>query len=539
MSFFVKKGPERSRDLERILELPERDAFALGESIREPLSDLLRTDTGTQTLRPLQAVSLVEAHDIGGVVVLMAVGEGKTLVSFLMPVVLKAKRPLLLVPGKLKQKTLREFEDLKINWQHHPNYRVESYEMVSTHPKLLETLRPDLIVLDESHKLKNKKAGCTKRVWKYWHKYEDITVIPMSGTLSTRSFFDWWHLQLMALPDGLSVLPYDWREMDRWARALDEKIEDRIGLGALSAFGGDFKQARVGFGEKLQKTPGIIASDAQSLKASIYVEIERFDVPKIDKYIGLLNAKWELPNGTELMSGSDMWRHSREIANGFFYYWTEEAPDEWREARKECNAFIRRTLNYSRTYETPSQIFEAYSKQPQIVDWVRVRDTFIPDTAAEWFSADVLEKAMEEVQKYHGILWFEHTAVGEGLKSLGMRVFGSGGMEIETGVPIDKVTGPIAASIGACGEGFNLQNWSYNLLLNCTPSGKTWEQLIGRTHRYGQKADNVFFKLLVTSDVQFDDFKQAFADAEYIQAITGQRQKLTIADVISGEEWKK
>ena len=66
-------------------------------------------------------------------------------------------------------------------------------------------------------------------------------------------------------------------------------------------------------------------------------------------------------------------------------------------------------------------------------------------------------------------------------------------------------------------------------MLHATPTGKQWEQMIGRTHRYGQDADAVRVQVLTVVDEQVAGFEQAQADAEYIQQTTGQKQKLCLA----------
>lgn len=478
-------------------------------------------------LHPLQALAIGEAAELGGAVILLPVGQGKTLVSFLLPTAMEAKRPLLLVPGKLRHKTAVEFRQLEKHWQRPKNLVIESYETVSNNPNFISNLRPDLIIADESHKLKNPKAGCTKRVWKFWRDNE-IAFVPMSGTLTNRSFFDWWHLQAMALPDDLCVLPFAWTEAALWSSALDEKTTDRVGLGALKAFGATVPEAREGYGRLLKRVPGVIAAETKNVSASILIEVKKLDFSEITKNIDTLKKDWVLPDGTEITEASDFWRHSREIANGFFYRWAEEPPEEWREARRAYHRHVREALRCSRKWETPSQVREALRNDAAISNWNRIEKTFEPRTEAVWLDESVVEIA----SKAAGLVWYEHKAVGAKLAQH-LPTFGSQGRNIKTGQSIIDFNGAAAAvSVGALGEGFNLQRWSSNTVLNCTPSGKTWEQMMGRTHRAGQEADTVTFELLTTTEIQRNDFKQALADAEYTQATTGQQQKLCLADIV-------
>ncbi len=62
------------------------------------------------------------------------------------------------------------------------------------------------------------------------------------------------------------------------------------------------------------------------------------------------------------------------------------------------------------------------------------------------------------------------------------------------------------------------------------PNGQRWEQLIGRTHRPGQKADEVIFDVAQFCYEQVNAFWQACADASYVQATMGDPQKILIAD---------
>jgi hypothetical protein len=529
---FTKPGPRPTREFKRILDLPQRNAERLGEKLAEVMTEDFRVPGGDMTLRPLQALALAEATDFGGAVVLLPVGQGKTLVSYLLPTVTGAKRPLLLVPGKLIEKTRIEFRELESQFRAPENLTIWSYEYLSTHPGALVDLEPDLIIADEAHKLKNTKAACTKRVWRYYKEHEPMFV-PMSGTLAKRSFFDWWHLQLMALPKPLWVLPDDWKQAEMWAAALDEKTRNRAGLGALSAFGSTLQEARAGFGAHLKAVPGIIAADTVDVEASLVIEVVRArPISVVQDALDRLEDYWTLPDGTELSEASEKWRHEREIANGFYYRWAEQPPQAWREARTDFNRFVRDVLHGSRTFTAPSEVVEAHRTAAPVERWFSIKDSFKPRTEAVWLSNAHVFEAARDVHINGGLLWYEHKAVGEKIKEW-VPVFGSHGRELSTGESLVEFKGKCAAvSVGACSEGFNLQRFDRNIVLNCTPTGDRWEQMLGRTHRAGQESDEVTVEVWTTAPQQIKDFKQALADARYIEGTTGQRQKLSYADVI-------
>ena len=119
-------GPRDTKDFKRILELPQRDAESTGAAIAGPLTEMLKKPNGEMILRSLQALALAEASDFKGALLLLPVGHGKTLVSYLLPTVLKAQKPLLLVPGKLKQKTQKEFKELSKHWKTPKNKTLKS-----------------------------------------------------------------------------------------------------------------------------------------------------------------------------------------------------------------------------------------------------------------------------------------------------------------------------------------------------------------------------------------------------------------------------
>jgi hypothetical protein len=85
-------------------------------------------------------------------------------------------------------------------------------------------------------------------------------------------------------------------------------------------------------------------------------------------------------------------------------------------------------------------------------------------------------------------------------------------------------------SIAAHGIGKNLQSWCNQLILCPPSSGHIWEQLLGRTHRPGQEADEVTVFVYVHTPRFAQALQQALVDAEYIQMSTGNAQKILFAD---------
>jgi hypothetical protein len=90
----------------------------------------------------------------------------------------------------------------------------------------------------------------------------------------------------------------------------------------------------------------------------------------------------------------------------------------------------------------------------------------------------------------------------------------------------------IIASIAAHSEGKNLERYSRNLVVAPMTSGKAWEQLLARTHRHGQQADEVVCEVFLHIPELRDSFEQARSDARYLEDTYGNRQKLNYADIV-------
>ncbi|TXH10115.1 MAG: hypothetical protein E6R03_15820, partial [Hyphomicrobiaceae bacterium] len=216
----VTKSPE----LDRIKALPRRiwtDAEA--EKLAKVMTETLKRPGGNMTLKPVQAVSLYEIQKYGGLVGHLRVGSGKTLVSLLAPRVLGIQNYALIVPASLREKTNRERVKYSQHWLMPPTYRIWSYEELGRvqGANILTTFKPQLLILDEAHKGKNRKAGVVRRLIRYMQEFPDTKVIVMSGTLLRNSIEDFGHLSGWALKER-SPLPLDIGTLKEWADSLED-----------------------------------------------------------------------------------------------------------------------------------------------------------------------------------------------------------------------------------------------------------------------------------------------------------------------------
>lgn len=539
------KGVEPSPELRRILAMPRRDPEAIGQAIAPVLTERLRLRWPERpppdiphALRWYQALALAEIHDFRGALVPLPVGAGKSLITILAPTVLRSQRACLLLPAKLREKAYREIEAYRQWWRVQPLIQVLSYETLSVRPDELLRLGPDALICDEAYNLKNPRSGRKKRVWRYMRMYPDTPFIPLTGTVQKKGFLDWWHIQRGALQPEIAVLPHSWPEVVQWNQALAPNLTQRRPVGALSLLcgqqGGDHEGVRKAYGERFRMTPGVITCPGGSCDASIQFTLEHMRHREIDTYMTEMRRTWETPDGTPFNEGSDLWRHARELANGYIYRWKVPGPKRWMEARREANAFLREILRHSRTLDTELQVWRAYPDEPALVRWREIKPTFTPETEPVWFTYDVIDAAVERARAQKALLWVEHTAVGRKISERhGIPYFARLGRDPQHGSIMDWPGGPCVVSTTAVGEGFNLQDrWHRNVILNITPGCKEYEQTMGRTHRQGQRSDLVEYTQLVLVQEQIAGFEKALAQARAAEQTDSQAKKLTVADVV-------
>lgn len=364
-----------SADIRRVYALPRRDWRIGIDEIARRCTDLLRTDKpcaccGGQrahvrvpphlgekhatigpdglvacrlrrvplALYPHQAAVLIEAVYCQGALVPVGVGRGKTLIGFLLVTVLESTRPMLVLQAGLIEKAKRNLAELSQYWKI-PNWiKIISYQVlgrVSGKEELIK-YNPDLLVFDEVHGLKSRKAAVTKRSERFvmhhhTHRLPDVPalaphhgnplptprdvqvaahdgqdgatnrqcdlckalikpkgfgrfglrVVGMSGTITTQSPKDFTHIAHMCLPGGAAPVPSTYAELERWHFALAVLMNplSRYEGGALFVFCDSRDNAldperavRVGYSRRLLETPGVVGTTDDAVKASLQID---------------------------------------------------------------------------------------------------------------------------------------------------------------------------------------------------------------------------------------------------------------------------
>ena len=159
--------------------------------------------------------------------------------------------------------------------------------------------------------------------------------------------------------------------------------------------------------------------------------------------------------------------------------------------------------------------------------WREVKHRPKPPRKAVWISDFVVDAAIEWARRQSkpAIIWYAWSALGARIAHKGRFPFyGKGTDASESRDPV------IVASIRAQSTGKNLQyHFSQNLLTTLPSSGKALEQLLGRTHRSGQKESRVTVDWFAHTHMLEAAMESAREDAVYMQETTGQRQRLLYA----------
>lgn len=620
-----------SPDLERILALVRRPPVDLEKDLAtsRALIDLMGERLGRKNdnckcaamgrpcireLKAVQAWALYEAPQADGLIAPVAVGAGKTFLDILTALVFSdCKVAVLLVPPNLQSQLRRDYEAVAqhfhvpslvmgyfkmpptmTGWQRdpiqagRPVLHVIPFSMFSRagSTDLLEQLQPDLILVDEAHKLRHLATATTARVQRYFVKHPETRLCAWSGTFTAKSIRDYAHLCAWAL--GLqSPLPLRQPVVDEWALAIDPPLAGNTfpaPAGALTKLGQPDEALYEAFRRRFIETKGVVSTVASAIDASIYID-ER-PAPEMPKEVkGLLTTlrgEEVRPDGEQLIDKFQVARCARELSCGFFYRWRfphgasdgktkfvkcmceaskkhgdrpplcepcQEEIAKWFSVRKAYNKELRQQLKYPIEHmDSPLLCWKAAERAHAETrydgdlpvwrseiwpEWVKWHDRIYHESEAVWVDDFLARDAAAWAKENRGIVWYEHEAFGRRVAELsGLNLHGGGP---NAGERIAKENGKksIIVSIKAHGTGRDGLQRIFNdqLVTNPPSSGDAWEQLIGRTHRHGQPEDEVFVKVYRHTPEMSEALDSAVLQAKYIEGTMGTMQKLLNATV--------
>lgn len=534
------------------------------------LTERYRKPGGTMSLWPIQSAGLAEAEKADGLFAPIGVGHGKSLLSFLLPVAMRAKKAVIMLPPQLKRKALElDIPALYRHWQIPTDrIRIIAYSELSNAKcaQLLEEIAPDLIVIDEGHNLRHKTAARTKRFLRYMKAHPECRLAVLSGTITNRTIMDYQHLIELTHRKN-SPVPAHWGVLTEWADALDVPRPncDPMMPGVLLSFctqeelgqinGRSPTDAqpyvRAGFRRRLVETLGVVATEEGAIGTSLVIQGLHPIVPaEVKARIDDLRNRWVIDE-EELVDPMSVARVARELAGGFFYRWVWPngvKDTEWLLARSAWNKELRQILKLNRKgLDSPLEVIRAIqagklrSQNWEAWDKVRGRYNPTPPTEAVWVSDYLVDEAVrwarENCSKSEpGIIWYSWDAFGTAVALKGGFPLYGPGMKHDPSFADPKNEPVIVCSLTAHGTGKNLQKYMRNLITTPPGSGSVMEQGIARTHRPGQMADEVTVDLFLHTKEMQSAFEKALADAEYVEQTQGQKQKLLYAERINCAE---
>jgi len=568
MSAAHKAQPKESW---RIARLPYREP----DWSQYDMNAALRTPKGTMVLNPIQSAALAEAAQEKGAICPIGVGVGKTLISCLLPTVMNAQKPLLVVPPTTAQQTKRLYVEYR---QHFKIKQITflTYSRLSTAKgtDILYRLKPDLIICDEVHLLKDPNSARTMRVLRFLADNPQVMFVALSGTMTKDSLKNYSHLAELALRDG-SPLPRDKYTLGAWCKVLDanddepnesdwqelrpmiDQMHDSGWQGFRRETETDYERrhatARECFSKRFRGTPGVICSSNADVDASLYISTVK-DIPYPKDLYDLVKETKERPDGEPLEDDARVWLCLRQLSLGFYYiwHWGDREPDwEWVDAYRGWGREVRAEISDRATtyYDSPwlveKQILKlleldddddivavsevlGHEPSPMLVDawreWDRVRHRKGPDTVPVWIDDTPLRRILAlGSTKHPTIYWYHSDAVADRIEQI------SDIHVVRAGEEPPEEALWCALSIKSHGTGLNLQRWAHNVLIEPPPGNPETEQCIGRTHRQGQAADEVHFTIPVHSPVFAKALRNAREEAAYQQDTMKMPQRLCYA----------
>jgi hypothetical protein len=164
-------------------------------------------------------------------------------------------------------------------------------------------------------------------------------------------------------------------------------------------------------------------------------------------------------------------------------------------------------------------------------DWRAIRDSFAPNRIPVWIDDTALRDIGNWIKHNDGIVWIDHVALGNRVETeLGIPYYGERGYDTRGQFIEDSDERTIVASIASNSEGRNIQRWSNNLVTNWPTVGLKCEQLIGRTHREGQEADEVVVDVAMGCREHATAWWQSLEDSRFIVDGSGLGAKILYCD---------
>ncbi len=338
---------------------------------------------------------------------------------------------------------------------------------------------------------------------------------------------------------------------------------------------------RKAYKKRLNTAPGVVVSDEHEIGTSLLMRNEPGDGTGSDGWLELqelieaVKKDFQAPNGDEIDHAIHQFSWLYQLSAGFYndLYWP--APEVLALERTVTVAYAEDLLERAQHHHMLLQLYHstlrkwlAHRAKPRLDTPLLVALDMATHGAQHvghelyetWNSAKMADfeerpdrrsrpvrvcpykivQAANWAQRgvpegLGAILWVHHREVGkwlvEELTQRGLDVLHcpAGSKHNETITDLSNRHRLVVASISAHHVGKNLQHFSHQFIVQWPRSAVIAEQMVGRTHRPGQEADELVVVTNNTTDSDALNFAACLNDACYIQDTTGGKQKLMYA----------
>jgi len=420
-----------------------------------------------------------------------------------------------------------------------------------------------------------------------------VPFIALSGTLAGKRLEQATHICELALKDKSPLPRDSGvgSHAEAWAQCIDsdgkpggmhwktvKPLVERwgdIGTFESSRGKGRIKAVREAFQNRFRTAPGVVVTTDSSVPCALNIYKVTCDVPpEVSEKIAKARDAGEDPGGEILPDAISLWNLERCLSSGFYYKWdwpygcracketkfrtlattkcsvsfsrkhilASLTDEDWLLARREWGILVRKELkehfreNYDSEFLVSSEVQRLLKRRAPKTPLMAAWEGWSEQKVKRWkgqprpptltipvstFLMDDLERLVKQVKK-KCLVWYSSQGFAEMLRDRGWTVYG-GGQEPAPGVHT------CAVSTNAHRDGLDLQRWGVNIVVEPPSSGEAWEQMLGRTHRPGQKADEVEVYVYQHTDSFRKAVLKAREEANFAEDGLGNRQKLNLA----------
>ncbi len=344
--------------------------------------------------------------------------------------------------------------------------------------------------------------------------------------------------------DTLEQDPYEALDEDAAPADPEDLVSSRVA------------EARRRWQDRLRHAPGVVATSTASVKSRLCLVERALRTPQeVVAHLEKLEETWQRPDGEELVDAIAKWRCGRQLSQGFYYKWRwpeggpTDADREWLRTRAAWHKEVRRVCSAGRPHlDSPMLVGRAARRAHAGEESLLVDDQALlhalgewkdhehrrwggqdtPPTETVWIDPFLVNDAARWFEAHpRGLVFYNEKAVEAALAEHGLRIYGGGTNPEE----LAGVRGA-ALSVNSHRQGKNLQKHHEALILSFEPHAGNMEQLLSRTHRAGQREDEVSWWYYAHTAPARQAILDARAKALYTQTTMGDPQRLCYADWI-------